>query len=202
MDEEGLAWVERAFLERMAPVQVEVACLADPSVCATLTRWGYVLQNFENVLGRPLPLTDAPEIGDGIDVSIGGDDESLAAWLDVVVTGFASPDTQGVPSHETVPARTIGRRHGRRRRIPPISRTLHAASAVRWQHRCAAELCDALAQERAARNAAQGRRAPGLRHRGRHDPAGLEVPGERATAGLRAALHARHLGAGGLTACG
>ena len=106
VDEEGLAGVERAFLERGAPVQAEVACLADPSVCATLTRRGYVLQKFENVLGCPLPVSDAPEIGAGIDVSI-GDEESLQAWLDVIVTGFASPDTQGVPSHEAFPREVL-----------------------------------------------------------------------------------------------
>ena len=106
VDEEGLAGIERAFLERGAPVQAEVACLADPSVCATLTRRGYVMQNFENVLGCPLPVSDAPEIGAGIDVSI-GDEESLQAWLDVIVTGFASPDTQGVPSHEAVPREVL-----------------------------------------------------------------------------------------------
>ena len=29
--------------------------------------------------------------------------EELPAWVDVVVTGFASPDSQGVPSHESFP---------------------------------------------------------------------------------------------------
>ena len=60
VDEERVAGVERAFAERGAPVQAEVASLADPSVCALLTRRGYVLQNFENVLGLRLPAADLP----------------------------------------------------------------------------------------------------------------------------------------------
>lgn len=100
VDEDDLAGVERSFGERGVPVQAEVASLADPSVCATLTRRGYVLKNFENVLGRALPSAGERRIGAEIEVSV-GDDGSLAAWLDVIVTGFADPDTQGVPTHET-----------------------------------------------------------------------------------------------------
>lgn len=100
VDEEDLARVERDFVKRGVPVQAEVACLADPSVCAILTRRGYVLQNFENVLGHSLPIVDERKTGAGIDVSI-GDEKTLGAWLDVIVTGFASPETQGVPSHES-----------------------------------------------------------------------------------------------------
>ena len=55
VDEEGLADVERTFAERGAAVQAEVASLADPSVSALLTGRGYVLRNFENVLGLRLP---------------------------------------------------------------------------------------------------------------------------------------------------
>lgn len=55
LDEERLAQVERAFAARGTPVQAEVAVLGDPSVCALLTRRGYVLENFENVLGLRLP---------------------------------------------------------------------------------------------------------------------------------------------------
>ena len=99
VDDAELAEVERAFLERGTRVQAEVASLADPGVGEMLTRRGYVLMNFENVLGRSLAVVDEPAIGSGIEVSI-GDSESLAAWLAVMVAAIAHPDTQGVPTHE------------------------------------------------------------------------------------------------------
>lgn len=58
LDETRLAEVERALAQRGAPVQAEVAILGDPSVCALLTRRGYVLENFENVLGLRLPAVN------------------------------------------------------------------------------------------------------------------------------------------------
>ena len=99
LDETRLDEVERAFAERGTPVQAEVAILGDPSVCALLTRRGYVLENFENVLGLRLPAANLPDIGTGIDVRV-AHEKDHEAWLDVIVAGFASPDEQGVPSHE------------------------------------------------------------------------------------------------------
>ena len=99
LDEAGVAEVERAFAERGALVQAEVAILGDPSVCSLLTRRGYVLENFENVLGLPLPAAKLPDIGTGIDVRVAHETDH-EAWLDVIVAGFANPDMQGVPSHE------------------------------------------------------------------------------------------------------
>ncbi len=110
VDQEGLAHVERAFAERGAAVQAEVASLADPSAAARLTGRGYVLQNFENVLGLRLPA-DLPAAGDGIDVSI-GDETEHEAWLDVIAAGFASPDSQGVPSHEEFSREVLDRTVG------------------------------------------------------------------------------------------
>src|ERR1051325_3730141 len=46
--------VERAFADRGAPVQAEVSELADPAIGALLTRRGYRLASFENVLGLAL----------------------------------------------------------------------------------------------------------------------------------------------------
>ncbi len=111
VDEERVAGVERAFAERGAPVQAEVASLADPSVCALLTRRGYVLQNFENVLGLRLPAADLPAAGDGVDVSV-GDETHHEAWLDVIVAGFANPDVQGIPSHEELSREVLDRTVG------------------------------------------------------------------------------------------
>ncbi|MHC3467436.1 GNAT family N-acetyltransferase [Streptomyces sp. 7R007] len=91
--------VERAFADLDAPVQAEVAELADPAVGALLTGRGYRLVSFENVLG--LALTGAYERATpaGIEVRVARDDE-FDAWLDVVAEGFAHPDAHGVPSHE------------------------------------------------------------------------------------------------------
>ena len=105
LDEGELEAVERAFAERGSPVQAEVSCLGDPSVGTLLTRRGYTLQGFENVLGRALPPGPTTSTA-GVVVSPSPDDE-LPEWLDTVVTGFASPDAQGVPSHESFPREAL-----------------------------------------------------------------------------------------------
>lgn len=96
------------FRQRKAPLQAEVSSLGDPSICATLTRRGFVLANFESVLGRPLPLAEATQNAPGIEVSV-ADESSFSTWLDTVVTGFATPDIQGVPSHESFPREVLER---------------------------------------------------------------------------------------------
>lgn len=98
LDEDALENVEAEFRARGAAVQVELANLGDPSIGARLTRRGYVLVGFENVLGLPLPAAAAPTPA-SIEVTESGPDE-LAAWLDVVVAGFASADAQGASTHE------------------------------------------------------------------------------------------------------
>lgn len=90
--------VEAAHEARGVPLQVEVATLAAPELGRMLGQRGYELVGVENVLGLALPArpaADAPTC----DVRRCGL-EALDTWIDVVVSGFASPDTQGVPSHE------------------------------------------------------------------------------------------------------
>jgi GNAT superfamily N-acetyltransferase len=94
--------VEHELESRNAPVQVELANLADPSVGPLLSRRGYELCGFENVLGRAVDRAATLRANPDVRVSIGGDEE-LGDWLDTVVTGFAAPDVQGVPSHEEFP---------------------------------------------------------------------------------------------------
>jgi len=110
VDPAELEPIERAFEERGVALQAEVATLGDPSVVELLTRRGYVLHGFENVLGRRLPAKPAaapvPAPGEGIRVAPSEIDE-LATWLDVVVAGFAAPDDQGVPSHESFPREAL-----------------------------------------------------------------------------------------------
>ncbi len=96
--------VERAFAERGAPTQVEVAHLADPAIGVLLIDRGYRLEGFENVLGRG--LEDVPEAVRGIEVRQSGDEE-LEAWLRVVVDATLVADDQGVPAHEEFPREIV-----------------------------------------------------------------------------------------------
>jgi GNAT superfamily N-acetyltransferase len=107
-DEAQLTEIERAYFERESAVQVELPVLGDPAIGAQLTRRGYVLVAHENVLGFALPA-DAIAATASDAVVTGCDESDFDAWLDVVVTGFASPDVQGVPSHETFGREVIER---------------------------------------------------------------------------------------------
>ncbi|MFO0761543.1 MAG: GNAT family N-acetyltransferase [Byssovorax sp.] len=105
--EPALVEVEHAFAERRCAVRVELSTLADPSIGTLLTSRGYRLLGFENVLGKPLGVGDAGPVL-AADVTESPADE-LDAWLDVRVTGFATPDLQGVPSTESFPREVIER---------------------------------------------------------------------------------------------
>ena len=104
LDESELAAVEQYFDEQRTALQVELATLAEPSIGATLTRRGYMLMGFENVLGKA--LAPGAAVGgavcddDAATVAL-CDEADLAAWLDLVITGFQTPDGEGVPSHES-----------------------------------------------------------------------------------------------------
>ena len=100
--------VERAFAARGAPVQVEVACLADPAVGVLLTERGYRLVSFENVLGRGLTVESERVTPPEVRVRRIGEDE-LDAWIEVVVEAFMHPDTEGLPQHEDFPRGAIER---------------------------------------------------------------------------------------------
>src|SRR3954447_739374 len=70
----ALARVERAFADRGAPVQAEVAHLADPAVAALLTDRGYRPVSFENVLGLALDGVYERVAPPGIEVRTARDD--------------------------------------------------------------------------------------------------------------------------------
>ncbi|MFD6398271.1 GNAT family N-acetyltransferase [Nocardia sp. NPDC060249] len=93
--------VEQAYAEVGAPVQVELAHLADPRIGAELTARGYRLTSFENVLGlrlrgRAWPVPESVEVRRD-------DDDDADTWLDIVVDGFAHPDDDGLPATEDFP---------------------------------------------------------------------------------------------------
>jgi GNAT superfamily N-acetyltransferase len=103
LSESEIETVEAAFKQRGSPVRVEVASLGDPAIVRMLTARGYTLEAFENVLGRKLePEGTHAMPGHGVEVT-SSPPEELRLWLDLVVTAFASPDSQGVPSNESYP---------------------------------------------------------------------------------------------------
>ncbi|MFI6655297.1 GNAT family N-acetyltransferase [Streptomyces sp. NPDC050523] len=98
--------IERAFADRHAPVQAEVANLADPEVGTLLADRGYRPVSFENVLGLDLRNGHEGVAPAGIEVRVSRDEE-FDVWLDVVADGFAHLDGQGVPSHEAFPREVL-----------------------------------------------------------------------------------------------
>jgi len=100
--------IERAFAARGAPVQIELAHLADPAIGALLTERGYRLVSFENVLGLALESKPERVTPPGVEVRPSRDDE-FEPWLDVVLEGVAHPDAQGLSSHEEFPREVVAR---------------------------------------------------------------------------------------------
>ena len=98
--------IERAFAAREAPVQIELAHLADPAILALLAGRGYRLASFENVLGHALNGEPGPIMPPGIEVRPSGQEE-FETWLDVIAEGSAHPDEQGVPWHEEFPREIV-----------------------------------------------------------------------------------------------
>jgi ribosomal protein S18 acetylase RimI-like enzyme len=117
LDESALEQLEEEFRRRDAPLQVELSTLADPAVGTLLTRRGYLLVNFENVLGLALNATyieeaarrQADDQARGIKVARVHPDEE-AKWVDAMITGFAHADMfDGPASHETYSRETLER---------------------------------------------------------------------------------------------
>jgi GNAT superfamily N-acetyltransferase len=86
-------------------VQVELPHLADPEIGIALSRRGYQLESFENVLGIAVEDKYDLTLPDGIQIRPSGDGE-LDVWLSVMADAAAVPDTQGVPWREEFPRDT------------------------------------------------------------------------------------------------
>jgi GNAT superfamily N-acetyltransferase len=104
--DDALGAVERAFADRGAPVQVEIADLADPAIALMLTHRGYRLVSFENVLGVALDASLERVSPPGIRI-LPSDEDDLGEWLDVIADAVAHPDTGGEPTHETFDADAV-----------------------------------------------------------------------------------------------
>jgi GNAT superfamily N-acetyltransferase len=105
-DASSLDRIERAFAASGAPVQVELSSLAAPAIGVLLTGRGYLLESFENVLGRALSGESARVMPPGLEVRLSGEQE-FETWVAVVAEGVAHPDTQGVPWHEEFPREAV-----------------------------------------------------------------------------------------------
>ena len=114
VDEASLEALERAFDARAAEIRVELATLAEPSVGTLLTRRGYELIGYENVLGLPLSgdIIDGlaraydADVERGVVVSPAADD--TRAWIEIVADGFMHPDQfDGPPPTESFDRQTI-----------------------------------------------------------------------------------------------
>ena len=97
--------IEHAYAALGAPVQVELPHLADPEIGIALSRRGYQLESFENVLGIAIDNRYDVTLPDGIEIRPSGDQE-LDVWLNVMADAVAVPDTQGVPWREEFPRDT------------------------------------------------------------------------------------------------
>lgn len=121
--DEQLTRIETHLAAHGETVRVEVSSLADPAIVEQLTRRGYVLVGFENVLGLALPAAQPPSRAPELELHDSQTHE-LETWLDVVVDGFAAPDLEGVgPSeqHERALLRRIIRDFTQ---VPGMTRTL------------------------------------------------------------------------------
>jgi ribosomal protein S18 acetylase RimI-like enzyme len=102
LDEAALEPIEQEFARRGIRLHAEVATLADPAVAAALTRRGYVLSGFENVLGLPLESGPPPFVGaSDLEIQRVAPEQSRE-WTTAVATAFLAPDTyDGPASHDS-----------------------------------------------------------------------------------------------------
>src|SRR5690242_11381646 len=100
--------IERAYADHAAPTQIELANLANPEIGLALTGRGSRLVAFENVLGRSLHVGEKRVESSELDVRLSTEDE-FDTWAEVVTTGFAHPDEQGVPAFEEFPREIVER---------------------------------------------------------------------------------------------
>jgi GNAT superfamily N-acetyltransferase len=97
--------IEHRYTDLGAPVQVELPHLGDPRIGAVLSRRGYALESFENVLGIAVDEQYDVVVPDAIEIRRSGDDE-LDSWLEMMADAVGVPDTQGVPWREDFPRDT------------------------------------------------------------------------------------------------
>lgn len=147
VDEAALTEIERQHAARGARLQVELATLADPAVGRVLTRRGYELAGFENVLGRR--LDDVVPLSSDVTIELVSPAQD-AVWRDTVTDGFLQPDVfDGPESHESFDRAALDRTYRYFAAVPHVSRSLAhldgivAGGASLYLHDRTALLCGA-----------------------------------------------------------
>ncbi len=100
---EELGRIEDHFDSRQAPLQAELSTFSDPAFGRLLATRGYLLEGFENVLGRPLDAADAlPSAPEGMLIRQMAPHEDRL-WLEESINGFGHADAQGIAAPELPP---------------------------------------------------------------------------------------------------
>lgn len=117
VDEAALARLEALYDALGGEIRVEQSSLADPAVAATLTRRGYALTGYENVLGLALTAQvvaafmeqcDASR-REGIEIGAVQADETQL-WIRTAAEGFLTPDAfDGPPPPEPLARESMER---------------------------------------------------------------------------------------------
>lgn len=107
VDADALSRLEAVYDARDGEIRVEQATLADPSVATLLTRRGYELVGYENVMGLALTpeavarLSRDDDPAREIAITHARPDE-IGVWAETAIEGFMNPDTfDGPPPTET-----------------------------------------------------------------------------------------------------
>jgi ribosomal protein S18 acetylase RimI-like enzyme len=100
LDEASLEVVEAEFQRFQTPVRVELSSLGDPAIGKLISRRGYALSGFENVLGLSLgsPSMLAPMPAPAAVVIERTTPQEIPVFIEVITTGFMHPDTFDGPS--------------------------------------------------------------------------------------------------------
>ncbi len=94
LDETPLTEIEQLYRERNEPVRFEISTLALTEVGYQLTKRGYRLLGFENVLGKVVKREASPE-GGSVRVEHVADARA-GEWARVLVAGFGHSDETGI----------------------------------------------------------------------------------------------------------
>jgi GNAT superfamily N-acetyltransferase len=104
-DETGFTEIECAHEALHVEVRAEVATLARAETHGWLSRRGYVLTGFENVLGREI-ARGASSASDEVEPAIAVErvrPADVDAWVSTLTAGFAVPDASGAGGDQPMP---------------------------------------------------------------------------------------------------
>jgi ribosomal protein S18 acetylase RimI-like enzyme len=117
LDEADIERLEALYDARGGEIRVEQSSLADPAVASMLTRRGYALIGYENVLGLPLTADVVSAFArereaartHGIEIAAAAPAET-GTWIRTATEGFLTPDRfDGPPPTETFARESIER---------------------------------------------------------------------------------------------